>query len=70
MLMRGQNFTWTTELNIPVDVKKLAYLSSCQGNKVIDSERDDLPKQADDDPTHLVTSHCDVKKHLHTHTQI
>lgn len=48
-----------------------AYLSSCQGNKVVDSERDDLPKQADDDPTHLVTCHCDVKKHLdtHTHTQ-
>lgn len=44
------------------------YLSGCQGNKVIDSEWDDLPKKADDDPPHLVTCHCDVKKHLDTHT--
>ena len=43
-----------------------AYLSGCQGNKITDSERDDLPKKADDDPPDLVTRHCDVKKHLGT----
>lgn len=41
-----------------------AYLSGCQGDKVIDSEWDDLPKKADYDPSHLVTRHRDVKKHL------
>lgn len=44
------------------------YLSSCQGNKVVDSEWDHLAEQADDNPTHLVTSYRDVKKHLDTHT--
>lgn len=47
-----------------------SYLSGCQGNKVIDSKRGDLSKQADDDPAHLVTRHSDVKKHLETHTSV
>lgn len=42
------------------------YLSCCQGNKVANSKRDNLSKQTNDDAPHLVTSHCDVKKHLDT----
>lgn len=45
-----------------------SYLSGCEGNKIIDSERHHLSKEADDDAAHLVTRHRDVKKHLHTGT--
>lgn len=74
------NFTVTMELEytwvdvVPNQQESLkehaarTYLPCCQGNKVIDSEGDNLAEQADDDPTHLVPCHRDVKKHLQEHT--
>lgn len=45
-----------------------SHLSSCKDDKVIDSLRDDLSKQADDDASHLVTPHRHVKEDLREDT--